>query len=104
MASVYSTELYSGAISASGVTDLYTVPANSTLVVRDITVLAESAGANIALLEKVGGAPIWFGSSITANTYFHQEGRWVFDAGEVLAADLGSGVWAFHLSGYVLTN
>lgn len=104
VASVYSTELFSGTISATGVTDVYTVPDNCTLVVRDIAVLCESSGTNIALLDKAGGAPIWFGSSAVANTYFHEEGRWVMQAGEILAADLGSGSWTFHLSGYVLTN
>lgn len=103
MGLVYSRRLGEATQTGAGTASVYTVPAGVTAVVRDIAVLCESAGSFVALLSRIGGVPIWFGSSAAANTYLHEEGRKVLYAGDQLEFTVNGGTWTVNISGYELT-
>lgn len=102
MAYVYSKRLAEEAAATAGSSVVYTVPASTTAVIRDITLLCESAGANSLVLYRTGGAVLYFASSVAANTYFHEEGRKVLQAGESITLGVGAGTWSVAVSGYEL--
>ena len=73
------------------------------MIVRDITVLCESSGTNTLAIFRTGGEVLWLGESTAANSYFHEEGRKVLNAGDSITTGVGSGTWSLHISGYQLS-
>ena len=104
MAYVYSLRIAEQTAATAGTTPLYTVPSAKTLIVRDICALCESAGTNVAGVLRTGGPFVAFWSSAAANTFFERKGRMVFNAGDFLNLDVGSGTWQVSLSGYLLDD
>ena len=104
MAYVYSQRLVEKSAATTGSSVVYTVPAGTTAVLRDITLICESAGTNTLVLYRTGGAVLYFATSAAVNTYFHEEGRKVLQAGESITLGIGAGTWSVAVSGYELST
>lgn len=102
MAYVYSKRLIEESAATTGSSVVYTVPANTVAVLRDFTAVCEVGGANSLVLYRTGGAVLFFANSAAVNTYFHEEGRKVLEAGETVTLGITSGTWSIIVSGYEL--
>lgn len=101
MAKVYSKRLAAGTI-ASGSSSVYTVPANTTTVVRSIQLTAYTAGAAECLVNLVAPVIIVGVSSPGQWTTISTELRAVLNAGDELQVQVLSGSWEYFISGYEL--
>lgn len=104
MAAIYSTQLAAGTQAAGTTTVVYTVPAGATVVVRDISVGAQSAPANFVAINVAGVAEIAAFDAITQYLTAHWEGRVVLNAGQEINVDAITGTWTYIISGYVLVS
>lgn len=89
---------------SAGTSVVYTVPSATTAVLRDFTAVCETAGANELVLYRTGGAVLFFANSAALNTYFHEEGRKVLQAGETVTLGITAGTWSVTVSGYELNQ
>jgi hypothetical protein len=88
----------------TGSVTLYTVPAGYLMVLRDVDLLSNSAGATQVFIQDGGGAGAWKAFSATAQFQsFQWQGRQVYPAGHELQVVLASGLWIGRFSGYLLT-
>lgn len=102
MAIVYSRKLAAGSINAGVNVNVYTVPAGTTTIVRDIEVAAILAAAGLLLVTEGG---IWIASFTEAATQYASyqwTGRVVLNAGDVINVDAISNDWTYRISGYEL--
>ena len=104
--SVYSTLFYS-ASAPNGSTAAYTVPAATTVVVRDIEAF-NSTGAAIALsiTRNVSGSTssfIWVVEALAAQTWSQWKGRAVLNPADVLEVNTNAVGLYVHISGYLLS-
>lgn len=102
MAIVYSRKLAAGTINAGVNNNVYTVPAGTTTIVRDIEVADVLALAGLILITQGG---IWIASFTgTAAQYasYQWTGRVVLNAGDVINVDAVSSDWTYRISGYEL--
>lgn len=104
--SVYSTQFFAGNLAAGGA-NLYTTPANMTVVVRDIEAYNSSAspsdfnvGVDVAGL----GIPIYLVSQAPSATWHQWSGRAVVNPGQTITAYSGLGGTLLIVSGYLLTH
>jgi hypothetical protein len=102
MASVYSTRLAAGTITAGTTDHVYTVPSGVTVVVRDFTCGAQSAPANSIAFNLSGVAELFSPENVNQFRTAHEEGRWVLNPGDVIDVDAIAGNWSYCISGYVL--
>lgn len=102
MASIYSTRFALLTSSAAGPTVLYTVPANTVAVIRDISGLCSAAPGACAVA--INGAESIFSALALASLQsFHYEGRAVVNAGETIDLFVLAGTVQIAISGYLLS-
>jgi hypothetical protein len=105
--SIYSTRLALASLS-TGLTLLYTVPSNVTVVVRDVETCNLSGSEDhliLVLRSSGGGQNILVSLGPIANGYTAQwQGRVVMNAGDELLAEAGIANWNVTVSGYVFTG
>jgi hypothetical protein len=105
--SVYSSRLFAGEGGGS-LTDLFTAPASTVTVLRDIQALNLGSGTDSLDLIAVVSGPTSLAflrfSNIGASESIQWSGRLVLDPGDVLQAFSGVHDWTLLLSGYLLTS
>jgi hypothetical protein len=104
VASIYSTRLAAGTQSSGSSSSVYTVPSGATVVLRDIS-LAQTSGTPGLMAVALSGGPACF--TVEASALYvteHEEGRWIFNAGDNIIVDAVSGDTNYFLSGYVLLS
>lgn len=104
MATIYTTRLYAGIISAGGATGLYTAPSGGRVIVRDVVAVALSSSSNTGYISVPGGIPIAFYDGLAQYVTAHFEGRQVLDPSEELSFNLISGEFSLLVTGYVLNS
>jgi len=104
MAQVYSKRFAEGVQAGGILANLFTVPANRTYVLRDMSFTPLDAPPIIYQV-KVGGVTIDARYSITTYVPIHWEGRVVLVAGDVLALGTGGVLgWEYIINGYDLAD
>lgn len=104
---IYSTQFYAGQPPGDATTALFTVPSGHVYVVRDITVTPFSAGSPDRFTILIGGSAAGFlASDVTTPEYqsWHQEGRWVLEAGQVCEFHSDGRTYRVLISGYDLVQ
>jgi hypothetical protein len=104
VAAIYSTRIAEGTASSGSSPVVYTVPAGNVLVLRDIS-LAQTSGTPGLMAVALSGGPAAY--TVSASALYvteHEEGRWVFNAGDEIVVDAVSGDTNYFLSGYLLSN
>jgi hypothetical protein len=89
--------LYRGAAATSSTT-LYTSPTNTAILITNIAVTNDSAGALTASLS-LGGTPLFTSLSVAANTTTYLVPDQVIYNGEVIAGSASSTAIDFHIAG-----
>jgi hypothetical protein len=101
---VYSTQFYVGA-APTAATSLYTVPADSTAVVRDIEFWNGSGAVvpiQIGIYSARGAQAIVFGNeSVPNNSWVQWQGRAVYNAGDIIRSLANSQNQLLFISGYL---
>ena len=104
--SIYSTLLYS-ASAPNGSTPAYTVPAGTTVVVRDIEAFnSQGAATALSVTRNVSGLVtsfIYVVEALGAQTWSQWKGRAVLNPADVLEVNTGAVGVYLHISGYVLS-
>lgn len=102
MGAVYSVRFAEGVASSGSSPSVYTVPSGYAAVLRDIS-LAQTSGTPGLMAVALDGGPACFTVSAPAlYVTLHEEGRWVFNPGDVIIVDAIAGDTNYFLSGYLL--
>lgn len=102
--SVYSTQFYCG-LAPVGTQGLYTVPADRTLVVRDVELYNSSAGPVLFQLFCTGpggNIQIYTDLTLPVEKSVQWQGRTVLNGGQQLASSAGAEGVQLIISGYLL--
>lgn len=102
--SVYSTQFYCG-LAPEGTAGLYTVPADRTLVVRDVEIYNSTAGPVLFQLFTTGpggNIQIYTDLALPAEKSVQWQGRTVLNGGQQLASSAGAAGVQLIVSGYLL--
>lgn len=104
--STYSTQFFRGALSANVLKDLYTVQANTVVVIRDVELLISAEGDlfNLQIGPPGSTTVVWYVSGAPASSWHQWQGRTVAPAGEHLWAYSGLGAAQLIVSGYLLSD
>ena len=100
---VYSTQFLHG--HGSGVSAVYTVPANSLVVIRSIAL--SNVGSGVAsgyCFEEAGAVVLAQVGSIAALQTTVFQGRWVIIPGQRFDVHVTAGTLAWNVSGYLLST
>lgn len=101
---VYSVVIYRGTLVSNAATTIYTVPADRTLVVRDLFVRANAAVSDFTLYDVGAGIRLaGFDGALASGAQRQWQGRQVLEAGAQLGAVSAGGGAQVSVSGYLLT-
>lgn len=89
--------LYRGAAATSSTT-LYTSPTNTAILITNIAITNDSAGALTASLS-LGGVPLFSSLSVAANSTTYLTPDQVIYNGEVIAGSASATTIDFHIAG-----
>lgn len=104
MAQIYSILLGRGFLSPGVSETLYTVPASSIVVVRDVVLFQFTGSPSLAACTDSAGAHVAFSAPAVVPGGDHWEGRQVFNAGEDIVVGATDGNWTYAVSGYLLST
>lgn len=104
MTAIYSKHLVGGLYAPGTHLSVYSVPALSTVVIRDIYAVSQAAGTDvIELTRHSDGSVIFRATSTAAGSAFLRTGRPVVAAGDTLDLTVSAGgSWKLSLDGYLL--
>lgn len=104
MATIYSTRLAEGTAASGTSPTVYTVPSGATVVLRDISLAQTSGTPGLMAVALSGGTACFTVEASALYVTLHEEGRWVFNAGDGIIVDAVSGDTNYFLSGYLLVS
>lgn len=104
MAQIYSISLARGFASGSTSSTVYTVPAGSIVVIRDVVLFQYAGSPSTAACTDLAGAHVAFSGPAVVPGGDHWEGRQVFNAGEEVVIGTAAGDWTYAVSGYLLST
>jgi hypothetical protein len=101
---VYSENLFRANVGTTVVA--VNVPTGVTWVIRDVSVVLRGVAYPQAIEFSIPGPIFWLyhpWASSADPFWFHEEGRWVFQQGDVIDLQMSAGNADVYLSGYVLS-
>ena len=104
MAAIYSTNFFTGNVTATGDTTLFEVPTGYVVVLRDLRMTPYSAAPGTSYFIVAGALVFSSGSAPAEWATYQSDCRIVLPAGAILQFGNGGGSWSVSASGYLLST